>query len=51
MSIYQEMRRTAVENVEEGRHVGASEPGIAALLAGIIYALLAIAAAIADLKP
>lgn len=48
MSVYQEMRNLALENMKasEGREVSL---GIHAVLCGIVFALLAIAAAIADM--
>ncbi len=51
MSVYQDMRRAAIEQTTLANSGGTAQAIYAMLLVGIIYGLLAIAAAIADLKP
>ncbi len=51
MSMYTDMSRGALEQVGNSLRGGSKEGIMATLMVGIVYALLAIAAAIADLKP
>lgn len=51
MNIYQEMRKLAMQDIEMSTKMNSTEAIMATLTVGIIYALLAIAAAISDLKP
>lgn len=51
MSVYQEMRQAATKQIVFALKSTNVDAIKANMLAGVIYALLAIAAAIADLKP
>ncbi len=51
MSVYQEMRKLAMQEIEASTKMSGLDAVMALLMVGIIYALLAIAAAISDLKP